>query len=211
MVSRRPSFAQRIEILDRALTKAGISHGFGGAVALAYYVEEPRATRDIDVNVSTGTDLAGEVLAALPSGIAIPASAAQAIAADGQIRLWWDGDGGIPIDLFFPQHQFHQEVERDTVMVPFLQGTIPVISATHLTVFKALFNRSRDWPDIEAMLAAGSVDAPRALDWVRSLVGTDSPSYERLAALVGRAAAGHLAHPGEEMVRPAVDWRSLGQ
>jgi hypothetical protein len=46
-----PRLAERIVILHRALEGAGIGHGFGGAVARAYYVQEPRATRDIGVNV----------------------------------------------------------------------------------------------------------------------------------------------------------------
>ena len=34
-----------------SLTEAGIAHAFGGAIALAYCVEEPRGTRDLDVNI----------------------------------------------------------------------------------------------------------------------------------------------------------------
>jgi hypothetical protein len=207
-LSPRPSFAERIALLHRALEGAGIEHGFGGAVALAYHVQEPRATRDIDVNVSVDPARADEVLRALPAGIAIPPEGATEVLRNGQIRLWWDGD--LPADLFFPQHAFHAEVRRDTLRVPFLAGTIPIISATHLTVFKALFDRSRDWPDIEAMLLAGTVDGPVALDWLRRLMGTGSASYQRLAALIDTVGVGGSPGPGDEMVRPPVDWDALG-
>jgi hypothetical protein len=45
------------ELVDRlfaihdALADAGLAHAFGGAIALAYCVEEPRGTRDLDVNI----------------------------------------------------------------------------------------------------------------------------------------------------------------
>lgn len=204
------TFAERILVLHRALAGGGIGHGFGGAVALAYHVAEPRATRDIDVNISVPVERAPTVLDLLPAGIDVPGRAADAVVADGQVRLWWDGPAGIPVDLFFPQHAFHREVARDTRPVPFLDDRIPVISATHLTVFKALFNRSRDWPDIDAMLQAGTVDAAAALGWVRLLLGPDSAPFLRLADAVARAALEPEDRPGSEMEEPRVDWGSLG-
>jgi transcriptional regulator with XRE-family HTH domain len=54
-LSQKLSLADRILVLHDALEGARIEHGFGGAIALAYYVEEPRATRDIDVNLAIGT------------------------------------------------------------------------------------------------------------------------------------------------------------
>jgi len=200
-----PTFAERILILDRALDEGGIGHGFGGAVALAYYVQEPRATRDIDINIASPTEEAEAVLALMPDGIEVSPDAGDVVRRDGQVRLWWDGPTGIPVDLFFPQHEFHRQVERDTGPVPFLDRTIPIISATHLAVFKALFNRGRDWPDIEAMLAAGSVDAEAALGWVARLVGPDSGPFARLETLVEATA------PGEGTGRPPViDWSAFG-
>ena len=160
------------------------------------------------MNVSVETSEASRVLDAMPGGVVIPASAVETVERDGQIRLWW---GDVPIDLFFRQHDFHRQVAIDTTAMPFLDGEIPVISATHLAVFKALFNRSRDWVDIESMLAAESVDGPVALDWVRRLVGTSSASFIRLAELVDRVSIEAPPSPGSEMDRPLVDWRRLGQ
>jgi len=195
-MSAPPTFAERIVILHRALDSAGVGHGFGGAVA--YCVEEPRATRGIDVNVSVPTEESARVLAALPAGIDIPDTSTEVVARDGQIRLWWDGPSGISIGIFFPQHAFHEEVARETHPVPFIGTEIPVIGATHLAVFKALFNRPRDWPDIAAMLEAGTVDRAAALGWLQGLVGADSAPYQRLAAAVRDAASNGPAGPRGE-------------
>lgn len=35
---------------------------------------------------------------------------------------------------------------------------IPVLDCTTLAVFKIFFNRTRDWADLEATLAAGQLD-----------------------------------------------------
>jgi hypothetical protein len=210
-VTQQLSFADRILVLHEALGTAGIHHGFGGAVALAYYVEEPRATRDIDVNIAVSTDRADVALAAMPNGIQADSDAVALIARDGQIRLWWDGPAGIPVDLFFPQHPFHTEVAQHTHPVPFLDSEIPIISSTHLTVFKSLFNRPRDWPDIASMIHARTVDVPAALSWVERLLGQASTPYRRLAALSQEVEAGRLDHSGSEMDLPLVDWKSLGR
>ena len=68
--------------------------------------------------------------------------------------------------------------------MPFEGGTIPVLGCVALMVFKAMFDRTRDWADIEAMLEAGGVDARRALDRLRSFLGSSDPAVLRLASLV---------------------------
>lgn len=204
------TFAERILEMHGALDRAGIGHGFGGAVALAYHVLEPRATRDIDLNIAVAPAAAGRVLKAMPAGVEVPRGTAGVIRRDGQARLWWGPrDQGIPVDLFFPQHAFHAEVARDTRLVPFLDSEIPIISGTDLTVFKCLFDRPRDWPDIEAMLVAGSVDVGAVRRWLAQLIGEESGPYLRFTQLARAAGAGQLDGPGSEMDEPRIDWRSL--
>ena len=50
MSSELPSLVELIVEINDNLTEAKISHGFGGALALAYYTSEPRATDDVDIN-----------------------------------------------------------------------------------------------------------------------------------------------------------------
>lgn len=185
-----------------ALDQAGIPHAFGGAVALAYAVPHPRATNDIDINIAASIADAGRVLAALPEGVEGRPDTLARITSDGQDRLRW---GDVPVDVFFPQHDFHGVVAARTLRQPFRNRIIPVITATDLTVFKSLFNRRKDWPDIEAMLQAGSVDAAEATRWVREIVGADHPSYTTLVALIDEVRG---APPAERDGDPQV-WKPL--
>ncbi|MGQ0465928.1 MAG: hypothetical protein ACT4QG_11470, partial [Sporichthyaceae bacterium] len=47
-----PGLLDKVVSIHEALDDAGIAHAFGGALALAFHVEHPRATADIDVNIS---------------------------------------------------------------------------------------------------------------------------------------------------------------
>ena len=65
-----------------------------------------------------------------------------------------------PIDLFFSYYPFRVAVEQGAIEAPFADTTIRVLSATHLSVCKVVFDRPRDWVDIEAMLdASANLDA----------------------------------------------------
>jgi len=174
-------FADRIVVMHAALAEAGIGHGFGGAIALAYAVDEPRATVDIDLNITGDPEHPEPVLRALPPGVARGEADAVSIRHDGQVRLWWDDT---PVDLFFPQHALHAVVASRYRMVPFAGVSIPVLSPTDIVVFKALFNRTKDWADIEAVVEAGTADIAEALVWIERIAGPAAPSYTRLRALV---------------------------
>lgn len=173
--------AERLLAVHVALDEAGLPHAFGGAIALAYCTQEPRGTRDLDVNVFIEADRAGEALDALPRGVTVTRADRTAARRDGQVRVMWDDT---PIDLFFNTHEFHREAAREIVEVPFEGTTISVLGCEALIVFKAMFNRSRDWADIEAILDAGAADGRRALDRLRSLLGKSDPAVTRLGALV---------------------------
>lgn len=173
--------AERLLAVHAALDEAGFPHAFGGAIALAYCTQEPRGTRDLDVNVFVGADRASEVLDAMPRGVTVRPTDRAAARRDGQVRVMWDDT---PIDLFFETHQFHRDAAQQIVEVPFEGATIAVLGGETLLVLKAMFNRTRDWADIEAMLDAGAVDGQGAVDRLRTLLGGTDPAVVRLAALV---------------------------
>ena len=51
---------------------------------------------------------------------------------------------------------------------------------------KAIFDRPKDWVDIEEVLAWGTeVDAVAVLGWIEELLGSESGQYARLAELFG--------------------------
>ncbi len=174
------SLAEKVVAIHRALAR--VPHAFGGALALAYYAE-PRATIDIDLNVFVAPARAARVVAPLRElGVEFGADADDVIARDGQLRAFFDAN---PVDLFFAYDEFHESAAHARRIVPFADTTIPILDADHLAVCKAVFNRAKDWVDIDAMLAAGtSLDAATILRWVGRVAGDDDPRYERIAAVL---------------------------
>lgn len=178
------TLAKRLVALHRALTRRRLPHAFGGAIALAYWTLEPRGTRDIDVNVFVPSSDAERVLRALPEGVDKPEGTAETLARDGQIRLWWDDT---PVDLFLDYVPIHEEAARNRRTVPFEGTRIPVLGPTELAVFKVMFDRTRDWADVEAMAAAGTLDADAVRASLGKLVDEDDERFARLDDAIARA------------------------
>jgi hypothetical protein len=176
------TLVEKIGALADAFTSAGIPHAFGGALALAYATEEPRGTRDIDVNVFVESSRVDEVFAALPAAVARSERDTESVRRDDQVRLFWDDT---PLDLFFSAGPMHDVAARRTRDVDFSGRRIAVIAPEDLTVFKMLFDRSKDWVDIEAMLESGTVDVAAAIAAVTPLLGDDD-RIERLRHLAER-------------------------
>lgn len=171
------TLAERVVELHRALSRRRIPHAFGGAIALAFATLDPRGTSDIDVNVFVPATAAGRVLAALPQGVAQPAGTVETIARDGQIRLWWDET---PLDLFFDYAPIHLDAASNRRTVPFAGTRIPVLGPVELAVFKVMFDRTRDWADVEAMIAAGTLDLGAVRTAVTSLIDPGDQRFARL-------------------------------
>jgi len=171
----------RLLAVDEALDQAGLAHAFGGAIALAYCTEEPRGTRDLDVNVFASPDRAAEVLGAMPAGTAVTARDVESAERDGQVRVWWEET---PIDVFLDTLAFHRETAVGVRKVPFEGRTIPVLGCEALVVFKAMFDRTRDWADIEAVVAAQPAAAAAGLSSLTVLIGPDEARARRLRSLV---------------------------
>lgn len=175
------TLAERLLAVHASLDEARLPHAFGGAIALAYCTQEPRGTRDLDVNVFVDPERANEVLDALPNGVTVTRGDRVAARREGQVRVMW---ADTPIDLFFDTHEFHRDTAEEVREVPFERTSIKVLGCESLIVFKAMFNRTRDWADIEEILGAGVTDGRRALKRLRSLLRESDPAIVRLAALV---------------------------
>ena len=174
------TLTRRIVELHLALDAAGVRHAFGGALALAWCTRRARGTIDIDVNVFVGHHSADEALAALPEGVEIGDADHHALAADGQLRVWWDS---VPVDLFFNTTPFHEEVARRVRFESFAGHRIPFLSCHDIAVFKAFFDRTQDWADLERMAEAGTLDIDRVGDVISDYLGLDDPRVERLRRL----------------------------
>jgi len=177
------NLAPKIVSLHEMLDSAGVSHQFGGAIALAWY-RNPRATTDIDVNLTLPPEAAGPVLGTLAQlGVTVTAADRDAIARDGQARLDW---GGSALDVFFATLDFHRDMAERAWTVRFGPVDIPILSPEHLIVCKAVFNRPKDWLDMEEMIRWGTeVDAQLTMGWVDDILGTGSEQRARLGALLG--------------------------
>jgi hypothetical protein len=163
-----------------SLKARSLPHAFGGAVALAYCVEEPRGTRDLDVNIFCDAADAKEVLEAFPGGVRVNAKDIEKVERDGQSRLFWDG---VPIDVFLNNLPLHEEVSTAVVWVPIEGREAPVLDCASLVVFKAFFDRTKDWADIEAVAAATPEDIEAAAKTVADLVGEEDEAYKRLGSI----------------------------
>ena len=180
-----PSLSEKVLLIEATMQSARIPHAFGGAIALAYYAT-PRATIDIDVNVFVDSERADEVLSALARlGAEAPTDSERVrLNRDGQARIRW---GATPVDLFFSYDAFHDACMERRRAFPFGEGeTIHVLAAEDLVVFKAIFDRDKDWRDItELVFAVGDeLDADWIERWLERIVGREDERYRRcLAAL----------------------------
>ncbi|HEX2039958.1 MAG TPA: hypothetical protein VHF47_09545 [Acidimicrobiales bacterium] len=169
--------AARVLAVHGALDAAGIPHAFGGAIALGFCVLDPRGTTDMDVNVFLPPDHAEEVVRALPAEITARPTDLAVLRRDGQVRLRWDNT---PVDLFLIVHEFHRGVAKRVRTAPFEGVDIPVLDCVSLAVFKAFFNRPKDWIDIANMVKAG-LDVPGAAHWLEELLGADHEVTQKMA------------------------------
>ena len=175
------SLVDQVVAVADALETSGLPWAFGGALALAYATYEPRGTRDIDVNVFVPASRAADVFAAMPDGVHHELADVMTAEREAQVRLFWEHT---PVDVFFAADDFHHEVSMRCREVPFSGRSIRVLGAEDLAVFKAMFDRPKDWVDIAAMGEAGSLDAGVAADRLASLLGGD-PRGEHLRRIAG--------------------------
>lgn len=171
---------ERIVELHHMLSAGNVPHAFGGALALAWCTQRARGTIDININLFVSHLRADEVLQHLPADIEVTDADRRAIASEGQTRLWW---GQTPVDLFFNTTDFHERVATRTRIERFAGHDIPFLACSDLAVFKAFFDRSQDWVDLENMVAAGTINVAETVGEITRHLGADDPRVERLHRL----------------------------
>jgi hypothetical protein len=174
------SLPAQIIALHLALEDASLPHAFGGALALAWCTERPRGTSDIDLNVFVDAERFEVVLGALPNEVEPTEGQRDLLRRDGQARLFWDRT---PIDLFLNTAEFHGEAMVRARWHRFGGHAVPFLDCSDLAVFKAFFDRTKDWADIEEMVAAGTLDRTRTLGVLVEHLGGSDPRIERLRQL----------------------------
>lgn len=174
----------RVVEVHRAFTRANVPHAFGGAIAFAYHAE-PRATRDIDVNVFVPPEGAAEALRALEAiGVTIDLDRdCDRARRDSQLRVRW---GPVPVDLFFSTLDFHEEIRGRIRRVPFAEIEIPILSAEDLAICKVAFDREKDWVDLRELLQiqGAGFQAAYTLRWLDEILGADDQRTRRFRNLL---------------------------
>ncbi len=172
---------QKIVRLHDALEAARLAHAFGGALALAWCTEQARGTIDIDLNVFIDPDRTTELFAALPKPVRRSDRELGECLATGQVRLWWSAT---PIDVFTNTTDFHRAAADRSVHHEFASRTIPFLGCSDVAVFKAFFDRTKDWADIEAMVAVRALDVDLILGALVHYLGPDDQRVARMRSVI---------------------------
>lgn len=136
-------------IIDR-LEEAGMDYALGGAAAYSAWAE-PRATRDIDLNLwvtPDQLDAAFDVLAG--AGVRIERDTARKDIEERGMFLGRHGE--YRVDVFLPSVPFYEEAARRRKRVRLAQRETWVLAPEVLAVFKMLFFRPKDIVDVQRLL-----------------------------------------------------------
>ncbi|MCC5886074.1 MAG: nucleotidyl transferase AbiEii/AbiGii toxin family protein [Gammaproteobacteria bacterium] len=142
--------------IDRALAASDLPYAFGGALALSAWAE-PRATRDIDLNVWVDPDDITDALEILESaGVVFERDRACREARERGMFVGFLGE--YRIDVFVPSVPFYEKARQRICSIAFLDRELPLLSPETLAVFKMLFFRGKDLVDLERLLAIRGQD-----------------------------------------------------
>lgn len=166
--------------LHERLEQQGIPHAFGGALALAWCTQRARGTIDIDLNLLIPASDWRIALEALPVDVKVTQKDRALLKRDSQARVWWDKT---PLDLFLNVTAFHEDIAGRVRWETFAGQSLPFLSCFDLAVFKAFFNRTKDWADLEAMAQAGTLDKERVMATLIRFLGTDDERLQKLTVL----------------------------
>ena len=178
------SLVDKIVGLHESLKTAQLPYAFGGALALAWCTERARGTIDIDVNLLIPQNDYQRAIDALPAGVKVTKGDLKILKRDGQVRLWWNKT---PIDLFLNSTEFHDGIVERIRWETFAGQSLPFLSCYDLAVFKAFFDRTKDWADLEAMYAAGTLDVERVQATLIRYLGADDERIVQLGTVAQKA------------------------
>ncbi len=172
-----PDILGLITRLHRSLEASGLPYAFGGALALAWCIPEPRTTRDVDLNIFIEAESAEVAIAALPDDVIASEQDKTELRTRGQARL---ACNTIPVDVFLTNDPFHSEVAARIVRHPFLGEEMPYLCCADLAVFKAFFDRHKDWFDLSEMFEAGSINLAEMTALIADLLDPDDHRIAKL-------------------------------
>jgi len=171
------SLVEALAALIDHLERVGIDYAIGGAVSYSAWAE-PRATRDIDLNLWVPEDRLDWALDVLgDAGVRVDRAAATRDAAERGMFVGHHGE--YRVDVFVPSVPFYEEALRRRQRVRLAHRDTWVLSADTLAVFKMLFYRPKDLVDIQRLLEVQGQRMDRA--FIRqALVDMLGPDDDRL-------------------------------
>ena len=153
---------------------------------MAWCVGDAHATRDVDVNVFISETSAALLSGALPESVELTDHDISRLSREGQVRLWWDDT---PVDIFLNSTPLHEPAAKRARWEVFGRTRMPFLSCLDTAIFKAFFNRTKDWSDLEEMRRAGRLDAAAVREVLVDAMGEADERVGTLDRLVqtGRA------------------------
>jgi len=182
------SLTDAVAALIDSLERARLPYAVGGALAYSAWAE-PRATRDVDLNVWLPPERLDELFAALDAaGVALDRDEARRAAAERGMFVGRHGE--YRVDVFVPSVPFYDEALRRRVRLRIAGRDSWVLSAETLAVFKLLFFRPKDLADVGRLLQIqrGRFDHAFVRRSLVEMLGTDDeriPAWDRLVADFG--------------------------
>lgn len=172
---------EKIVLLHEKFDTSNIPHAFGGALALAWCTQRARGTIDIDINIFLTVENSARVIDELSDEVKVTRKNRSDFRRDGQVRVWWDNT---PLDLFLNTTDFHESIVDRVRWENFAGAKIPFLSCSDLAVFKAFFNRTKDWADLEEMQTAGTLNSESLRYELVRMLGEDDERILKLDTLV---------------------------
>lgn len=175
-----PTWGEKVLRLADELQARHLPYAFGGAIALNYH-REPRSTLDIDINVFVKPEDDDPLVEALSSlyGLEGQERSLQELRQDGQTRTTW---GSTFVDLFLANTDFHLSMAERVERQPFGDQQIPVLTIEDLLICKVLFDRPKDWIDIEAVgqTRTTQLDSGYIQHWLKQFLEPGDPRFSRV-------------------------------
>jgi hypothetical protein len=164
--------------LTAALDRVGIPYAIGGAIAFGLHAQ-PRSTSDIDINIFVAENESGPVLDLMAGlGITVGTQEREEVLRRGQTRLHW---GELIVDPFFATVPFLDSARQRAIRVEFEGQSVSFLSAEDLAICKVLFNRQKDWSDLQSVLTVqgDALDVGYIRSWLHEMLGDEDGRLDR--------------------------------
>ncbi len=155
----------------------------GGALAAVYYMP-PRLTTDVDINVSCDEQHSSRPLDLLSDQLhaQVTHRHRETSKQDGQ-AIGIDLGNNIRLDIFFHIGQFSDFIFDNSRRVQFGGEEISIMSPEGIIACKAIFNRAKDWLDINNILLDTPLDAGKLKEVLCDIAHMDD-CYQQIMKMV---------------------------